>query len=170
MSQSLMELCIGGQSAEKDRRSVRIITLANMSAILTNLLYIIFYSLTDFYALLFPVLICSGSIVCFTLSIFVNRYRLFETSKLLLTLTLTIEILLITIFSVGTVPGIHYYFILFAISPVVLWTHRDIGYILAIFILNTVCFIVVQYVLHIDEAPVRGIFGGATPYFQIFAC
>jgi hypothetical protein len=140
VSQSLLELGIKGQSSEKDRRSVRIITLANISAILTNLLYIIFYSLTDLSALLFPVLICAGSILCFTLSIFVNRYRLFETSKLLLTLTLTIEILLITIFSVGMVPGIHYYFILFAISPIVLWTHRDIGYILAIFILNTACF------------------------------
>ena len=150
MTLSKMISKIGAYGTEDivDIKEIRRIQITNYSiviAIFSIVVYDILFSLFYFKYIFDLLLILNSFIPLLLVSLFVNKYRYYLLAKILLMTSLTSFIFISTAIYLGTVSGLHFYFILFAISSVLLWSEKKFIYSIIFFIINSACFIYVEF-------------------------
>mgnify|MGYP000359707319 CR=1 FL=1 len=107
-------------------RLVRIINYANLLGLACFIFYIILYAIVDFQSYL-PVII---TILLFSpfffLSLLMNKMHKYLWSRFYFQLAITVSILACTAIFVGKTTGVHYFFLVFAAMPALVWTVGNI--------------------------------------------
>ena len=94
-------------------------------------------------------------ILIYSLSVFFLYRGLFILSKYTLMLSTMGSIIMGYVFLLGKTPGIHIYFLLFAILPIVIFSFREKLIIVVLFLLNLICFLIVEIFLPEDYPLLR---------------
>jgi diguanylate cyclase (GGDEF)-like protein len=131
--------------SRSERRMVHLTQFCNLIAVASVLLYSGFYVLAD-WALLYQVALVNFAwLALFGASLWLNKHRRFNLAKVVFSLGLFASMFAATGVYIGKEPGIHFYFLLFALVPVLIWSFKDLGYILFFTAINLAGFIYVQF-------------------------
>ena len=127
---------------------IRYIKLTNygcLIAILSLLIFNLTYTIADFNEL-WPLIINYDIAIPFVIfAFYLNKNKHFNASKLVLHSSVIIVTITGTVFLSGRQTGIHYYFLLYSILPIVFWPLKQFKYILFFFIVNLSAFFYVDF-------------------------
>ena len=126
-------------------KRIRITNYSLLIAILTIVSFNIFYTIVDFWRLLPVIINYDVFIFVFVIALFLNKNNHHLAAKLLLHLGISIPTLIHTTLLSGSEPGIHFYFLLYALLPVLYWSLKDFAYILFFLFFNLAAFIYVEF-------------------------
>jgi signal transduction histidine kinase len=126
-------------------KRIRITNYSLLIAILTVGSFNIFYTIVDFWRLLPVIINYDIFIFVFVIALFLNKNNHHLAAKLLLHLGISIPTLIHTTLLSGSEPGIHFYFLLYALLPVLYWSLKDFAYILFFLFFNLAAFIYVEF-------------------------
>lgn len=116
-------------------------------ALSSYVLYIIIYSIIDFYYLWPMILNLAVFAIVFVVALVLLRKRKFMSAKILSLFSMTLSIFIGSALLIGRPPGIHIYFFLIALLPIVIWSFDHRGLITFFFLLNISCFFYVEYLV-----------------------
>lgn len=134
------------QSSLLDKGRVRYLNILYVISILSAETYNVIYSLIDF-RLLLPLIFFSNIFVVFCVSgILLNKWNKTVVSQHLFCIIITVITSITTFIQIGTVANSHFYFLLFALTPILVWRLKQILPILFYFSINTCLFIYAQYI------------------------
>lgn len=129
-----------------DKRRVRFLNIVFLISILSSLTYSFIYIIVD-VSLLLPLIICTNLYnIFFIFGIYLNRINKTYFAQHLLCISLPfINCITIFIF-VGTEIYSHFYFLLFAVAPLFVWSLKQLLPIFIYFSVSTFLFIYVQFI------------------------
>jgi len=126
-------------------KRLRITNYSLLIALFTLVFFNIFYAIVDFWLLLPVIINYDIFIIVFVIALFLNKNNHHLAAKLLLHLGISIPTFIHTALLSGSEPGIHFYFLLYALLPVLYWSLKDFAYILFFLFLNLGAFIYVEF-------------------------
>jgi len=132
----------------QDASEVKRLKITNYSlliALFTLVSFNIFYAIVDFWLLLPVIINYDIFILVFVIALFLNKKSYHLSAKLLLQFGIFLPTLIHTTILSGSEPGIHFYFLLYALLPVLYWSLKDFGYILFFLFINLGAFIYVEF-------------------------
>jgi len=134
------------QNSLLDKRRVRYLNILYIISICSAETYSVIYSLIDFKLLLPLILFSNIFVLLCAIGILLNRINKTVVSQHLFCI-LIIGITSITTFAqIGTVANSHFYFLLFAMAPILVWRLKQIIPILFYFSISTFLFIYAQFI------------------------
>jgi signal transduction histidine kinase len=129
-----------------DKRRVRLLNIIYIISIVSAETYSLIYSLVNL-KLLLPLILFSNVFVIFCfLGILLNKLNKTILSQHLLCIILTGITCNTTFTQIGTVANSHFYFLLFALVPIIVWRLKQLLPILFYFSINTGLFIYAQFI------------------------
>jgi len=129
-----------------DKRKIRFLNILFIISIASSETYSLIYLLIN-PTLLFPLIVSANIFVAFcVLGIFLNRWNKIQLSQHLLCISLIILTSITTFIQIGTSAYTHFYFLLFALTPLLIWRLRQLTPILIYFSINTALFIYAEFI------------------------
>jgi len=135
-------------------KRVRLTNYSLLIAIFSILIFNFFYGLTDFWLLLPIILNIDVFLSVYFIALFVNKKGYHLLAKLLLHSGIFIPVFINTAILAGKEPGNHYYFLLFAVLPVLYLSLKDFRYILFFLFINLASFLYVEFFTVTENMPV----------------
>ncbi len=133
------------QTSLFDQRKVRILNILYLISILSAETYNIVYLIIDCSQFWLPIVVSNIFVIICVLGIILNRYNKILLSQHLLCSGLTLVTYVNTFFFLGAAAYIHFYFLLFAVSPLLVWRLKQLLPILFYFTANTFLFIYAEF-------------------------
>lgn len=123
-----------------EKRKIRFLNVLYIIAIINNNSYLISYSLVDF-DLLLPLIISAGLFnIMFFGGLILTKFNHIELSKHVIAIASPGTVTVAIFGYIGTSINLHFYYLLFAVMPLVLWDLRQVKQVLFYFILNSALF------------------------------
>ncbi len=145
ITSSLLTVNFPNESDKAEQRRIRLVQFCNLVGVGSVVLYDLLYLVAD-WRRLYPVTLTTlATVLFFVLSISLNQRGRFELAKVSFSLGLLSSMLVATGVFLGKEPGIHFYFLLFALTPILIWNFRQIFAILLFMSLNLLSFFYVQF-------------------------
>ncbi len=124
-----------------EKRKIRFLNVLYIIAIINNNSYLISYSLVDF-ELLLPIIVSAGLFnIMFFAGLVLTKFNHIELSKHIIAIASPGTVSVAIFGYIGTTINLHFYYLLFAVMPLVLWDLKQIKQVSFYFILNSVLFI-----------------------------
>ena len=128
-------------------RQIRFTQLAAAISIFSHIFYICLYSYFNF-RLLLPVSIILAIFLIPYASVFLfTRKGYFQLAKITVALCLNLSIFVNTAIFMGKEPDIHFFFLLFMLFPIMIWSGKRTMWIAVFMVLSLFCFIYVEYLM-----------------------
>lgn len=123
-----------------EKRKIKFLNVLYIIAIINNNAYLISYSLVDFNLLL-PLIISAGLFnIMFFGGLILTKFNQIELSKHIIAIASPGTISVAIFGYIGTSINLHFYYLLFAVMPLVLWDLKQVKQVLFYFILNSALF------------------------------
>lgn len=110
-------------------------------------LYNILYMAVDYYSLFQVINYTSVFIPLFIGAIYLNKRGYHKTARWIFSSGITASVLIATGIFFGSTSYIHYFFLLFAVSTVIVWSEKDWGILSFFLFLNLSCFIYINFII-----------------------
>ena len=130
---------------EIEIKQQQLVKSTSVIGIYAYILHAIIYSYLDIHEL-WPasiVLLCFSALFILIKSL-IKRNR-YEMAKHILSVNISITVLIITALLIGPKPKIHFYFLVFALLPVLLWSFKHMQNLIIYFTLNVLLFFLVEF-------------------------
>ena len=142
---------------DSEKRKIFTINAAVFLGWLTMTFYGLVYLLSGNPALVKAALWYIPFYVIFGCALWLNKSGRSYWASILYSLTLTIAVAVEVFFVHGSKTGIHYYFIMFALAPTILFTLRQWPAIILIFALNVSLFLIIDRVGIASQSEINGL-------------
>ena len=126
-------------------RQVRWVNITDFLAVLSGLSLIILYSIFDFMLCWPTIVTIAAFLPFFILSIFLNRKHHFFLAKISFQVGLTSPLLTCSLLFFGKAGGLHYFFLLFSIMPVLVWSTKNYLFVYVFFGVNFLSFVFIEF-------------------------
>ncbi|MBL8968439.1 MAG: GGDEF domain-containing protein, partial [Spirochaetaceae bacterium] len=130
---------------DSELRRLSLLQFCGLAAIVSMVAYAGLHAVAGRRVLLGPILLSLACIPFYALSMALNRRARPGPARLLFSTLLTSSIFASTWFFLGKAPGMHFFFLLSAVVPLLLWPLRKFLPILAFMGLNLAGFVLVQF-------------------------
>ncbi len=143
-----------GNNAFLDAESRRnhLVKIACIIAFNIYVSFVIIYMIIDFSYLLPMILNLFIFSILFLIALQLLKREKYKVAKIIVLFSLTTPIFIGSGILFGRDPGIHIYFFLFALAPIVFWSFEKKGSIILFFLLNIACFFYVEYLMPAESA------------------
>jgi signal transduction histidine kinase len=142
-----------GQDAYVDTESRRnhLVKILCYISLVSFILYATIYAIMDLFYLWLMILnllvFCSG----FIIGLLLLKRKKYMAARIIPLLSLTLPIFIGSGIFFGRSPGIHIFFFLFSLMPIVIWPFEKRGLIIFFFLMNIACFFYVEYIMPADH-------------------
>ncbi len=139
-----------GTDSAKSHQGIFRIRLTNyylLISIASVTLYNILYMLLDFRSLFQVINYTSGFIPLFIIAIYFNKNGYHKVARWIFSTGITGSVFIATAIFFGNTSYLQYFFLLFAVSTVIVWSEKDWGVIAFFLFLNLGCFIYINFLI-----------------------
>ncbi len=135
-------------------KRIRTTNYSLIIAIFTTVTFHIFYTVVDFWLLLPVIINYDIFLFVFVTGLFLNKNNHHTWAKLFLHFGIFTPTFIHTVLLSGNEPGIHYYFLMYALLPVLYWSLKDFRFILFFLLINLASFIYVEFFTLAENMPI----------------
>ena len=135
---------------DPEKRRLSLLQFSALVGMLSMVGYAGLHALADWQVLGGPILITLGCIPLYALVMVLNYRGYSLVAKLLFCSVLTGSMFVVTYFYLGRTPGMHFFFLLAALVPLLLWKIQQFLPIVIFMVLSLTSFLLVEY--RVDES------------------
>lgn len=137
-----------------DKRKIRLLNILFIISIVSSEMYSIIYLIIN-PTLLSPLVYSAQFFVSICIfGILLNRWNKIQISQHLLCIALTGITCMTTFVQIGTVAETHFYFLLFALTPLLIWKLKQLIPILFYFTINTILYVYAEFFMGHSNASI----------------
>jgi len=135
-----------------EKRHKEIVKITSWLSIGSISSFTLFYACISASTFLPAILVNAGNILAILLAIHLLKKDMYNLSRYVFIFSLYISTVILTKYLFGAKAGVHYFFLLFSLIPVSIWSLKDKYLILIFFLLNVVSFNYIEFFHDQSEA------------------